>query len=100
MITMFNNITLRTLSTVIDDQFELTTAYIDDNCFNNTTLTTLSTEMDNQFESTTTYIDEKITEQQEYTDQEVEALKNEGYIQEALNQQADLTTGTHFAIYL
>ena len=31
--------------------------------FNNTTLTTLSTEIDNQFESTTTYIDEKITEQ-------------------------------------
>ena len=27
---MFNNITLRTLSTAIDDQFELTTAYIDD----------------------------------------------------------------------
>ena len=63
MITMFNNITLRTWSTAIDDQFELTTAYIDDNCFNNTTLTTLSTEIDNQFESTTTYIDEKITEQ-------------------------------------
>ena len=63
MITMFNNITLRTLSTAIDDQFELTTAYIDDNFFNNTTLTTLSTEMDYQFESTTTYIDEEITEQ-------------------------------------
>jgi len=60
---MFNNITLSTLSTAIDDQFELTTAYIDDNFFNNTTLTTLSTEIDNQFESTTTYIDEKITEQ-------------------------------------
>jgi hypothetical protein len=60
---MFNNITLRTLSTAIDDQIELTKAYIDDICFNNTKLTTLSTEMDNQFESTTTYIDEKITEQ-------------------------------------
>ena len=73
MITMFHNITLRTLSTVIDDQHELTTTYIDNNFFNNTTLTTLSAEIDNQFESTPTYIDEKTTQQQEYTDQEVEA---------------------------
>ncbi len=33
---------------------------------------------------TTTYIDEKITEQHEYTDQEIEALRVEGYIQEDL----------------
>ena len=35
---------------------------------------------------TTTYIDGKITEQHEYTDQEIEALRNEGYIQEAITQ--------------
>ena len=52
----------------------------------NTTLSTLSTSIDDQFELTTTYIDEKITEQQEYTDQEIEALRTEGYIQEALTQ--------------
>jgi hypothetical protein len=56
------------------------------NSVNNTTLSTLSTSIDDQFELTTTYIDEKITEQQEYTDQEVEALRTEGYIQEALTQ--------------
>jgi hypothetical protein len=59
---------------------------------NNTTLTNLSTEIDNQFELTTTYIDEKITEQQEYTDQEVETLRNEGYNQEALTQLASWAT--------
>jgi hypothetical protein len=32
---------------------------------------------------TMSYIDEKATEHYEYTDQEVEALRNEGYIQEA-----------------
>ena len=52
--------------------------------------------MDNQFESTTTYIDEEITEQQEYTDQEIEALRTEGYIQhiiqEALTQLAAWAT--------
>jgi len=48
--------------------------------------------MDYQFESTTTYIDDKIIEQQEYTDQEVEALKNEGYIQEALTHLAAWAT--------
>jgi hypothetical protein len=51
-------------------------------------LSTLSTAIDEQFELTTTYIDEKITEQQEYTDQEIEALRIEGYIQEALTQAA------------
>ncbi len=53
---------------------------------NNTTWSTLSTAIDDQFELTTTYIDDKITEQHEYTDQEVEALRNEGYIQEAVTQ--------------
>ncbi len=51
--------TLTTLSTAIDNQFELTTTYIDNNFVNNTTLTTLSTAIDNQFELTTTYTDEK-----------------------------------------
>ena len=61
---------------------------IDNNFVNNTTLSTLSTAIDEQFELTTTYIDDKITEQQEYTDQEIEALRVEGYIQEALTQAA------------
>ena len=87
-----NNTTLTTLSTAIDNQFESTTNYIDNNFVYNTTLTTLSTEIDNQFELTTTYIDEKITEQQEYTDQEIEALRTEGYIQEALTQLAAWAT--------
>ena len=81
-----NNTTLTTLSTAIDNQFELTTNYIDNNFVTNTTLTTLSTAIDEQFETTTTYIDDKITEQHEYTDQEIEALRNEGYIQEAVTQ--------------
>ena len=59
---------------------------INNNFVNNTTLSTLSTSIDDQFELTTTYIDDKITEQQEYTDQEIEALRTEGYIQEALTQ--------------
>ncbi len=33
-----------------------------------------------------TYIDDKITEQQEYTDQEIETLRMEGYIQEGNTQ--------------
>ncbi len=61
---------------------------IDNNFVNNTTLSTLSTAIDYQFELTTTYIDDKITEKQEYTDQEIEALRVEGYIQEALTQAA------------
>jgi hypothetical protein len=52
----------------------------------NTTISVLSDSVDIQFELTTTYIEEKITEQHEYTDQEIEALRTEGYIQEALNQ--------------
>ena len=53
---------------------------------NNTTLSVLTTAVDDQFETTITYIDDKATEQHEYTDQEVEALRNEGYIQEAITQ--------------
>jgi hypothetical protein len=45
----------------------------------NTLLSTLSTAIDNQFELTTTCIDDKATEQHEYTDQEIEALRKEGY---------------------
>ncbi len=37
----------------------------------------LSTAIDDQFELTTTYIDDKITEQHGYTDQEIEAIRVE-----------------------
>jgi hypothetical protein len=47
-------------------------------------LSILSTAIDDQFELTTTYIDDKILEQKEFTDQEVEALRVEGYIQAAV----------------
>ncbi len=40
-------------------------------------ISNLSTSIDDQF---TTYIDEKITEQHEYTYQEIEAFRVEGYI--------------------
>ena len=43
----------------------------------------LSDAVDNQFTLTTTYIDEQIVIQHDYTDQEIEALRTEGYIQEA-----------------
>jgi hypothetical protein len=56
------------------------------NYVNNTTLSTLSTAIDDEFTTTITYIDDKITEQHEYTDQEIENLRNEGYIQEAVTQ--------------
>jgi hypothetical protein len=52
---------------------------ISNNYINHTTLSILTDE-------TTTYINEKITEQQEYTDQEIETLRNEGLIQEAVMQ--------------
>ena len=42
--------------------------------------------MHNQFADTTTYIDEQIVLQHDYTDQEIEALRTEGYIQEALTR--------------
>ena len=56
------------------------------NYVNDTTLSTLSTAIDGEFTTTITYIDDKITEQHEYTDQEIEALRTEGYIQEAVTQ--------------
>ncbi len=59
---------------------------IQNNYVTNTSLSTLSTAIDDQFELTTTYIDDKATEQHNYTDQEIETLKNEGYIQEAVTQ--------------
>ena len=59
---------------------------ISNNYVNTTTLSTLTTAVDDQFETTITYIDDKATEQHEYTDQEIEALRNEGYIQEAITQ--------------
>jgi hypothetical protein len=74
--------------TNINNDIDHLNTNIDNNCVNNTTLSTLSTAIDDQFEWTTTYIDDKITEQHEYTDQEIEALRVEGYIQEALTQAA------------
>ena len=65
---------------------------INNNFVNNTTLSILSTAIDDQFETTITYIDDKATEQHEYTDQEIEALRTEGYIQEALTQLAAWAT--------
>ena len=65
---------------------------ISNNYVNNTTLSTLSTAVDDQFETTITYIDDKVMEQKEYTDQEIEALRTEGYIQEALTQLAAWAT--------
>ena len=59
---------------------------ISNNYVNNTTLSTLTTAVDDQFETTISYIDDKATEQHEYTDQEIEALRTEGYIQEAVTQ--------------
>ncbi len=53
---------------------------IDNNFVNNTTLSTLSNAIDDQYELTATYIDDKITEQHEYTDQEIQPLRVEGHI--------------------
>jgi hypothetical protein len=51
---------------------------ISDNYVNNTTLSTLTTAVDDQVETAITYVDDKITEQHEYTNQEIEALRTEG----------------------
>ena len=78
------------LSTIYLDIDNLTTNLsvlnvdINNNFVNNTSLSILSDAVDNQFTLTTTYIDEQIVIQHEYTDQEIEALRTEGYIQEAL----------------
>ena len=42
--------------------------------------------MDNQFALTTIYVDDEILILKEYTDQEITNLRNEGYIQEAVTQ--------------
>ncbi len=76
-----NNTTLSTLNIDINNNF-----------VDNTTLSTISTAIDDQFELTTTYIDDKITEQHKDTDQEIEALRTEGNIQEALTQLAAWAT--------
>ena len=57
----------------------------------NITLSTHTTAVDDRFETIVTYIDDKATEH-EYTDQEIEALRTEGYIQEALTQVLAWTT--------
>ena len=82
------NIDITNLNTIVS----VLNVDITNNFVNNTTLSTLTTAVDNQFELTTTYIDDKITEQHEYTDQEIEALRTEGYIQEALTQLAAWAT--------
>ncbi len=58
------------------------------NYVNITTLSTLSTAIDDQYTSNTTYIDDKIIEQHDCTDQEIEALRVEGYIQDAFTHAA------------
>ena len=76
--TVNNTSSISTINLAIDE--------INNNYVNHTALSILSTAIDDQFATTTTYIDEKIAEQHEYTDQEIEALRNEGYIQEAITQ--------------
>ena len=80
--TINNNSNISNINTDIDNL----TTNLSINYVNNTTLSTLSTAIDDEFTTTITYIDGKITEQHEYTDQEVEALRTEGYIQEAVTQ--------------
>ena len=62
--TINNNSNISNINTDIDNL----TTNLSINYVTNTTLSTLSTTIDDQFELTTTYIDEKITKQQEYTD--------------------------------
>ena len=76
--TVNNTSSISTINLAIDE--------INNNYVNHTALSILSTAIDDQFATTTTYIDDKIAEQHEYTDQEIEALRNEGYIQEAVTQ--------------
>ncbi len=65
---------------------------INNNFDNNKTLSTLTDAIDNQFTAETTYIDEQIVIQHDYTDQEIEALRTEGYGQEALTQLFEWAT--------
>ena len=96
-----NNLTtsLSTLNVEVTNNFNnLTTSLstlnveVTNNFVSNTTLSTITDAIDNQFTDTTTYIDEQIVLQHDYTDQEIEALRTEGYIQEALTQLAAWAT--------
>ena len=79
-----------TTFTILSDDYENykinNNTNLSNNYVTNTTLTAISTAIDDQFTTTITYIDDKATEQHDYTDQEIEALRNEGYIQEAVTQ--------------
>ena len=84
-----NNSTISILNNDIDNiNTNLSILHLDinNNFVTHTTLSVLSDAIDNQFETTTTYIDDKATEQHNYTDAEIENLRNEGYIQEAVTQ--------------
>jgi hypothetical protein len=59
----------------------------------NTTSSALSDTIDDELTTTVTYIDDKVREQHEYTDQEIENLRNGGYIQEAVTQILAWATG-------
>ena len=80
----FNTYTINNTSSISTINLAIDT--INNNYVNHTALSILSTAIDDQFTTTTTYIDDKATEQHDYTDQEIEALRNEGYIQEAVTQ--------------
>ncbi len=71
---------------ILTTSLSILNTVISNNHVNITTLSTLTTAADDQFEATKTYIDDKATEQQEYTDQEIEALRTEGYIQELVKK--------------
>ena len=83
-----NNIDINNLTTSLSTlNVEVTNNFV-----SNTTLSTITDAIDNQFTDTTNYIDEQIVLQHDYTDQEIEALRTEGYIQEALTQLAAWAT--------
>ncbi len=84
-----NNTNLSILNTDIQNlttNISVLNVDIRNNYVNTTTLSTLTTAVDDQFETPITSIDDKATEQHEDTDQEIEALRNEGYVQEAITQ--------------
>ncbi len=87
--TINNNNNISNINNDIDNLSSSLSTWSNDiniNYVTNTTLFTLSTAIDDEFTTAITYIDGKITEQHEYTDQEIEALRTEGYIQEAVTQ--------------
>ena len=71
---------------------DLSNDYVNNTTLSTFTTATLPTVVDDQFEKTINHIDDKATEQHEYTDQEIVALKTEGYTQEALTQLAAWAT--------